>query len=163
LWDLPCLYVIENNQWGMGTAVARAVRVDPIGENLAKAYDIKSYTLDGMDFFNCYAGFKEALKEVLTTSRPVLIEAITERFRGHSISDPGLYRSKEELAKTMDRDPIVTFKNVLIEHKILTEAEFEEMDKAQKEIILASMKFAEESPWPDPIVLEQGVMAPEDK
>lgn len=162
LWNLPCIYVIENNQWGMGTAVTRALCIEPIAENMAKCYDIKSYTLDGMDFFNCYAGFKEALHEVSKTSRPVLIEAVTERFRGHSISDPALYRTKEELAKTMERDPIISFKDTLIEHKILTEAQYEEMDKEQKAIVIAAMKFAEESPWPDPMVLEQGVLAPEE-
>src|SRR3989344_9675835 len=114
LWNLPCLYVIENNKWGMGTAVERAVCVEPIAESFAPAYDMKFYTLDGMDSFNCYAGFKEALKEVLATSRPVMIEAVTERFRGHSISDPALYRSKEELARTMQRDPIVLLKDALI-------------------------------------------------
>lgn len=125
-------------------------------------YEIKAYTLDGQDFFNCYAGFQDALDEVLRTSRPVLIEVVTERFRGHSISDPALYRSKEALQKTMERDPIFLFKETLIQHKFLTEEAFQEMDKAQKEIVVAAMKFADESPWPDPITLEQGVFAPED-
>jgi pyruvate dehydrogenase E1 component alpha subunit len=162
LWNLPCLYVVENNKWGMGTAVERAVCVEPIAESFAPGYDMKSYTLDGMDFFNCYAGFKEALKEVLTTSRPVLIEAVTERFRGHSISDPAVYRSKEELAKMMQHDPISHLKDVLIGKGMLTEERFKEIDKEQKEIVLASMKFAEESPDPDPMTLEQGVFAPEE-
>lgn len=163
LWNLPCIYVVENNQWGMGTAVSRALCMEPIAETLANCYNLKSYTVDGMDFFNCYAAFKDALHEVVKTSRPVLMETVTERFRGHSISDPGLYRSKDDLAKTMERDPIISFKEALIEHKILTEAEFEEFDKEQKAIVLAAMKFAEESPFPDPIVLEQGVFAPEQK
>jgi pyruvate dehydrogenase E1 component alpha subunit len=163
LWNLPCLYVIENNQWGMGTAVHRAVAVQPIAENYAHSYGMKSYTLDGLDFFNCYAGFKAAYEEVLKTSRPVLIEAVTERFRGHSISDPALYRSKEELSKHMERDPIYLLKNTLIEWKMLDEEEFKELDRTQKEIVVAAMKFAEESPWPDPMTLEEGVFAPEDK
>jgi pyruvate dehydrogenase E1 component alpha subunit len=163
LWNLPCIYVIENNQWGMGTATHRALAIEPIAEHLAKAYGIKSYTFDGMDFFNCYAGFKEVLEEVLATSRPVLIEAIAERFRGHSISDPALYRTKECLQKTMERDPILLLKNALIEHNLLSEEEFKRMDQEAKAVILASMKFADESPWPDPMTLEQGVFAPEDK
>lgn len=162
LWNLPCIYVIENNQWGMGTAIQRALCIEPIAEHLAKAYGIKSYTLDGMDFFNCYAGFKEALEQVLTTSKPVLIEAVTERFRGHSISDPALYRSKEELQKTMERDPIFLLKSVLIEKKMLTEEKFKEMDQEAKSVMIAAMKFADESPWPDPITLEEGVYAPEE-
>ncbi len=164
LWDLPAIYVIENNLWGMGTAVSRAVCVQPIAEHFAKSYNIKSYTLDGADFFNCYAGFKDALHEVLTNKRPVLIEALTERFRGHSISDPALYRTKEDLQRTMmEKDPIIRLRDTLIEYKMLTEEQFKEMDKEQKDIVLASMKYADESPWPDPITLEQGVFAPEEK
>ncbi|MBS0625946.1 MAG: pyruvate dehydrogenase (acetyl-transferring) E1 component subunit alpha [Verrucomicrobia bacterium] len=162
LWNLPCLYVVENNQWGMGTAVQRAVAVEPIAENFAKSYGIKSYTFDGMDFFSCYAGFKEAYHEVLKTSRPVLIEAVAERFRGHSISDPALYRSKDDLQKTMERDPILLLRNVLIEKGMLDEETFKEIDKVQKDIVVAAMKFADESPWPDPMTLEEGVFAPEE-
>lgn len=164
LWNLPCLYVIENNQWGMGTAASRAICVQPMAEHFAKAYDMKSYTFDGADFFNCYAGFKEALAEVLKTGRPVLIEAVTERFRGHSISDPGLYRSKESLKDAMEhRDPILILRDALYENKMLTEEQFKEMDKEQREIVIAAMKFAEDSPFPDPITLEEGVFAPEEK
>ncbi len=163
LLRLPCIYVIENNQWGMGTAVNRAVCVQPIAEHFAKAYGITSYTLDGLDFFNCYAGFKAALEECLTTSKPVLIEAVTERFRGHSISDPGLYRSKESLKKTMEKDPLVRLKQILIEHRMLTEEEFVQMDEKQKELVILAMRYADESPWPDPITLEEGVLAPEEK
>jgi pyruvate dehydrogenase E1 component alpha subunit len=164
LWDLPCIYVIENNQWGMGTAATRAVCVEPIAENMAKGYNIKSYTVDGTNFCDCYALFDEAFQETVKTGRPVLIEAITERFRGHSISDPGLYRSKEELACAMEqKDPITHLKTAMIQWGFLTEDEFHEIDKEQKEIVVAAMKFADESPWPDPMTLEQGVYAPEDK
>ena len=162
LWNLPCIYVIENNHWGMGTAVERAVCVKPIAEHFAKAYGIQSYTLHGLDFFNCYAGFQAIVKECLATSRPILVEAVTERFRGHSISDPGLYRSKEALQETMEKDPILRLKKVLIEHKLLTEKEFEAMDLEQKDRVIAAMQYADASPWPDPITLEEGVFAPED-
>lgn len=160
LWNLPCIYVIENNQWGMGTSVERAIAVRPIAEHFANSYGIKSYSVDGMDFFACYALFKEVLNEVLQTSRPVLIEAVTERFRGHSISDPGLYRSKEELQQAMERDPILLLKRALCEGALLSEKEFEEMDQQQKEKVIAAMKFADDSPWPNPIDLEEGVFAP---
>jgi len=160
LWNLPCIYVIENNQWGMGTAVSRAVAVNPIGLNLAKAYGINAYELDGMDFFQSYSLFKKVLEEVQETSRPVIIEAFVERFRGHSISDPALYRSKEKMREIMERDPIVLMKDVLIKEKLLTEEEFKAMDKEQKEIVLEAMKFAEESPLPDLITLEEDVFAP---
>ncbi|MCP5508899.1 MAG: pyruvate dehydrogenase (acetyl-transferring) E1 component subunit alpha [Chlamydiales bacterium] len=159
LWDLPVIFVIENNQWGMGTAVSRAVAMQPIAENLAKSYGIESYTLDGMDFFNCYQAFKEMGEKIKQNSRPIIVEAITERFRGHSISDPGLYRSKEDLKKAMERDPIPRFYHALLDAKIIDEATFENMQKEIKQIVIDAMKFAHDSPWPDPITLEEGVYA----
>lgn len=156
LWDLPCIYVIENNQWGMGTAVSRALVAKKLAEEFAPAYHMKAYTIDGMDYSACYDAFKEIYQETLKTSRPVLVEAVTERFKGHSISDPGLYRSKDDLKKVMKRDPIV-----LLTEKIgLSEEEFKALDKEIREIVIASMKYAEESPWPDPITLEEDVFAP---
>lgn len=160
LWDLPCIYVIENNQWGMGTAVDRALCVQPIAEHFAPAYGMKSYTLDGMDVFQCYGGFKHIYEEVLKTKRPVLVEAVTQRFRGHSISDPGLYRSKEELECAKQRDPIHLFAEALIKRKVIAQEAYEALDKEQKKIVIASIKFAEESPNPDPITLEEDVFAP---
>lgn len=163
LWNLPCIYVIENNQWGMGTAVSRAVCVEPIAEHFAKAYGINGYTVDGSDFFACYELFKKVTHEVTTKQRPVLIEAQVERFRGHSISDPALYRTKEELQDIIHtKDPILKLKTYLIEHDLLTEEEFSLLDKEQKDIVMAAMKFADESPWPDPMRLGEGVFAPED-
>lgn len=159
LWNLPCIYVIENNKWGMGTAVERAISVERLAEDIAPAYKMKGYTFDGTDFFNCYAGFEHVKREVLETSRPVLIEALVERFRGHSISDPGLYRGKEQLKEVMQKDPIQAFLHALIEAKIIDTDTFKAMDKEFREKIVASMKFAEESPWPDPITLEEDVYA----
>ncbi|MCB1081382.1 MAG: pyruvate dehydrogenase (acetyl-transferring) E1 component subunit alpha [Chlamydiia bacterium] len=160
LWNLPCIYVIENNQWGMGTAVKRAVCVQPIATHFAQAYGIKAYTLDGMDFFNCYAGFSHVYHEVLKTGRPVLMEVVTERFRGHSISDPALYRSKAELEEAKARDPIPLLAHALMKQKFLTEQTYEALEKEQKEVIIASMKFAEESPLPALTTLEEDVFAP---
>jgi pyruvate dehydrogenase E1 component alpha subunit len=160
LWNLPCIYVIENNLWGMGTAVERAIAAQPIGEKQAVSYDMKSYTFDGMDFFNCYAGFAHVFEEVKATSRPVLVEVVTERFRGHSISDPALYRSKESLTKCMERDPILTLFEALKKEKMITDEEYEALDKEQKNKMIESLKFAEESPWPDPITLGEDVFAP---
>jgi pyruvate dehydrogenase E1 component alpha subunit len=85
---------------------------------------------------------------------------ITQRFRGHSISDPGVYRSKEELTKCMEKDPIFTYYKTLAENGMITEAEYEAMDKEQKELVVAAMKFADESRWPDPMTLGEDVFAP---
>jgi len=160
LWNLPCIYVIENNHWGMGTAVNRAICMQPIAENLAKSYGMSSYTLDGTDFFSCYGGFTEIHEEVRKTGRPILVEAVTERFRGHSISDPGFYRSKDELEEAKSHDPISLFSKELIRHKIMTQDEIETLDKEQKQRVIAAMKFAEESAEPDLLTLEEDVFAP---
>lgn len=160
LWSLPCIYVVENNHWGMGTAVERAIAADRIAEDFAHGYKMKAYTLDGMDFFNCYGGFQHIREEMLKTGRPVLVEAITQRFKGHSISDPGLYRTKEELSAVTKCDPIAKFELTLINNKILTESDARQIDKECREIVIAAMQYAEESPWPDPITLEEDVFAP---
>lgn len=160
LWDLPCIYVIENNHWGMGTPVKRALCLEPIAETKAPSFNMNSYTLDGMDFFNCYAGFSAAFKEVKKTSRPVLMEVITERFKGHSISDPALYRSKEELKNTMQKDPILVLMQVMQKAKMITESEYQALNQKQKEITIEALKYADQSPWPDPVTLEQDVFAP---
>src|SRR5262249_51490433 len=118
LWKLPVIFIIENNHWGMGTHVSKAIAVEKIAEKQAPGYGISGYTLDGMDFFDCYQGFEKAKKEVLSTSKPVLIECICERFRGHSISDPGLYRTKEELQGHMKKDPIVFLRDFLEKEKV---------------------------------------------
>lgn len=161
LWGLPCIYVIENNKWGMGTAVDLAVSVAPIAEKKAPSFNMKGYTFDGMDFFNCYAGFSHAYQEVLDSKRPVLIEVITERFRGHSISDPGLYRSKESLKESMSRrDPLFIMQQALLDAKIIDEELYKELDKNARENVVEAMKYADQCPWPDPITLEEDVYAP---
>jgi len=160
LWDLPCIYVIENNHWGMGTAVEKAICVKRLAEDHAPGYRMKAYTLDGMDIFNCYAGFAHIHQEVLKTGRPVLVEAITDRFRGHSISDPGLYRAKDQLKKVMVRDPLILMKEALIKANMIDEERYNEMDKEARQRVVASMQYADDSPWPNPATLEDDVFAP---
>lgn len=159
LWDLPCIYVIENNLWGMGTSVKRAVCVPRLAEDKAPGYNMDGYTFNGMDFFDCYGGFAHVYQEVLTKRRPVLVEVVTERFKGHSISDPGLYRSKEALKKVLERDPILLLQHALIEAGIITDNEVKILDKEMREKVLAAIEFAEKSPWPDLQSLEEGVYA----
>lgn len=161
LWDLPCIYVIENNQWGMGTGVHRAVGIPPpIAENFAKAYNMQAYTLDGMDLAQCHSGFCHIAKEVKRTSRPILVEVVTERHRGHSISDPAVYRTKEELEEIKKNDPITNYISTLKKHRLISDKEVEEINSAQKEKVVAAMKFAKESPFPEESTLEEGVFSP---
>jgi len=154
-------YLIENNKWGMGTHVSRALSFpERIAEHQAASYNMEGYTLNGMDYFNCYAGFEHIHKQVLKTSRPVLVECVCERFKGHSISDPGLYRSKEELQSAMKKDPIPLMKHILEEEGLLTEEDFKVMDKEAKQKVIEAMAYAEKSPWPSPATLEEDVYAP---
>jgi len=159
LWDLPAIYVIENNQWGMGTAVNRAIATQPIAESLAKSYGLEAVTLDGMDFFNCYAGFAHIANEVHKKGRPILVEAVTQRFRGHSISDPGLYRSKEELSHLMEDGPIHRLRMALEEAGFIDEERVIAIDREMRESAKQAMKVADESPWPSIATLEEDVYA----
>ncbi|MFI0435160.1 MAG: pyruvate dehydrogenase (acetyl-transferring) E1 component subunit alpha [Parachlamydiaceae bacterium] len=160
LWDLPCIYVIENNKWGMGTSIERAVCVPFLAEDKAPGYDMKSYTLDGMDFFSCYGAFESLYREVIETKRPVLVEVVTERFKGHSISDPGHYRSKEALKQVMQNDPILNMQNALLDAGLITQEEIKQIDKEMRDHVMAAIDYADQSPWPDIHTLEEDVFAP---
>lgn len=162
IMSLPCMYIIENNQWSMGTPLIRTLaNYTYFAKHVADAYGIRYFRVDGMDFCNTYAAFSEAKAHMLNTGRPVLIECIAERFKGHSISDPGLYRTKEELKLCMEKDPILIFKEKLKAHDFLTEEEYKEIEKNARLEAVEAVAFAEESPWPALSELEQDVFAPE--
>ena len=148
LWKLPIIYVIENNTYGMGTAKHRACA----GElyQRGEPFGINGHKINGDDVLEVYAFFKDALQKVRETSMPLLVEIDTYRFKGHSMSDPGHYRSKEELehAKSI-RDPIKRFKNLLIEKTLLSMEKIEIIDKEVKKMIKAAEDFAESSPMPE--------------
>lgn len=161
MWSLPCLYVIENNKWSMGTPLCRTMaNYDLFPEKAAEAYDIRYIRFDGMDVLQSYAAFSEAYRHIQKNERPILVEALTDRFRGHSISDPALYRTKEELRVCMERDPILVLKKTLLERKLLTEDQFQEMDQSCREEISSAANAAENDPWPNPLELEEDVFAP---
>lgn len=161
LWSLPCLYIIENNFWGMGTHFRKANCVSPLAEKIAPSYNMKSLTINGSDFLTCYKAFEEVQKMMQQDQRPMLIEVVAGRFRGHSISDPGLYRSKEELKEmTVQSDPILILKTFMIEQKMLTEKDFEQLDKNYRDLAVKAMEFADQSPFPPETQLEEGVYSP---
>lgn len=159
LWDLPCLFVIENNQWGMGTHVRRAIAAQRIAEDHARAYGLKGYTADGMDYLTCWHAFHELKREIQRTGRPLLVEMITRRFRGHSVSDPGQYRSRDQLQEEMGRDPLLLLRKGLEEKGWLDEASFKELNKEERERVIAAMKYADEASFPDIAELGEGVFA----
>lgn len=160
LWNLPCLYVIENNRWGMGTGVERALANKRIAEEKAPSYAMEGYTVDGMNYYNCVAAFKFFKEKILKEGRPLLVEFLTERFKGHSVSDPGLYRSKESLEKCKQNDPILKLHTSLEKLGYLTEEEFKTLDKKIKESVVDAIKEAEQAKDPDPVLLEEDVLSP---
>lgn len=162
LWSLPCLYVIENNKWSMGTPLDRTiVNHQHFSEAAAKAYGIRHFLLDGMDILHCLAGFTAAYQYMIQEQRPVLIECLAERFRGHSISDPGLYRTKDELKASMERDPITLLSHELKQKNLITDDQVRAMEKECREEMLKAISHANAASWPDISDLERDVFAPQ--
>ncbi len=159
LQSLPLMLIIENNGWGMGTAQHRALAKFPIGESQGASYNIRTFTLNGLDLFNCLLGFKEAYAYMLSSKRPVIVECLCSRFRGHSISDPNLYRTKEEMQKLYQKDPILFAKSWLEKLNVLTEEQFQQLRKECRESIIEAFTKAKSSPDPSITSLEEGVYA----
>ncbi len=148
LWDLPVLFVIENNQYGMGTSVSRssAGQLYRRGEG----YGIPGEQIDGMDVFAVQAAARQALDYVRSGNGPYILEIMTYRYRGHSMSDPAKYRSKDEVKSMKDeRDPITQVKDMLQKEGV-EEADIKAIDKEIKAIVNESATFAQESPEPPP-------------
>lgn len=148
LWKLPVLYVIENNGYAMGTSNARhaAGSLYRRGEG----FGIPGEQVDGMDVFTVQAAARQALDYVRSGNGPYILEVMTYRYRGHSMSDPGKYRSKEEVEKyRTERDPIEALKK-LLEAEGVTEEALKPIEKEVKEIVNESAQFAQESPEPAP-------------
>lgn len=149
LWDLPVLFVIENNRYGMGTSTARhaAGQLYRRGEG----YGIPGEQVDGQDIFAVQKAAKQALDYVRGGNGPYILEMMTYRYRGHSMSDPAKYRTKDEVNdyKT-NHDPIVRVKGVLIEEMGVKEEDIKAIDKEVKDIVNQAATFAQESPEPPP-------------
>lgn len=147
LWELPVLYVIENNHFAMGTHVHRSSAVKEL-HHRGRGYDMPSSVVDGMNVREVKDAVGKLVSKMRKKPAPHLLEARTYRYRGHSMSDPAKYRTKEELEKHKENDPIVRHRALLTEEKMITEEEFEELDKKAKKIAADSVKFAEESEDP---------------
>lgn len=148
LWELPVLFICENNFYGIGTAVSRASALSDIHKRTC-GYDIPSVRVDGMDVMAVYEAVKWGAEWVREHSRPYLIEAMTYRFRGHSMADPGKYRSAAEVELWKSRDPIPNFEKRLVEEGIATEAELAAVLEKCRGVVADAVAFAEESPWPE--------------
>jgi len=147
LWKLPVVFICENNLFGMGTHVGRATAVKELTHR-AKGYDMPSAVVNGMDVRHVRDTMQGILEEMRRKPSPYLVEARTYRYRGHSMSDPATYRSKEEVDKYKSEDPIIAFKTILINEGKLEETRFQELDREARRLAADSIKFAEESPEP---------------
>lgn len=149
LWKLPAVYVIENNEYGMGTSVARASSTPELFRR-GESFGIPGMQVDGMDVLKVREAGLDALEHCRAGKGPILLEMKTYRYRGHSMSDPAKYRSKEEVEKFKEkRDPIENFRHYLLENKIASEEELKEEERKVKEIVKEAEEFAKSSPEPD--------------
>ena len=148
LWKLPVVFICENNNYAMGTSIERTSNVIDIYK-LADAYEMPSDKIDGMTAEAVHEGVARAVKRAREGEGPTLLEMKTYRYKGHSVSDPQKYRSKDEVEEYKDQDPITKVTKTILENKFASKAELKAIDDKITAIVEGSVKFAEESPWPD--------------
>jgi pyruvate dehydrogenase E1 component alpha subunit len=158
LWKLPILFVVENNKWAIGMAHERATSQPEIYKK-ASVFNMVGVEVDGMDVLAVRQVAQEAVARARAGEGPTLIEAMTYRFRGHSLADPDELRSKEEKEFWFARDPIKKLAGYLLEQNLATEAELKDIEKKIQGIIEEAVKFAETSPEPDPSELYRFIFA----
>lgn len=146
-WGLRVLWVCENNQYGMGTSVERASAVSEMIQK-AEGYGMKNRQVDGMDVMKVYEASKEAIEFIRKESQPFFLEIDTYRFRGHSMGDPERYRKQEEVKKWQAEDPIGIFNKYLLDKKIATRKQLDEIETRANDEVNAAVEFAENSPEP---------------
>ncbi|MEY2962776.1 MAG: hypothetical protein RL754_37 [Bacteroidota bacterium] len=161
LWKIPVVFIVENNGYAMGTSVARTANHTDI-HKLGDGYEMPNRAVDGMDPIAVYDAVYEAMERARRGDGPTLLEIRTYRYKGHSMSDPQKYRTKEEVAEYQAKDPITMVLNKIKENKWATDAEIEAIDQRVKDLVAECVQFAEESDFPDPSELYQGVYAQED-
>src|SRR5712692_5567279 len=147
LWKLPCIYICENNQYGMGTSLARAMSLQNIAQK-ACSYEMAAEFVDGMDVLAVREATLRAVERARKDYLPTLLEVRTYRFMGHSMSDPGNYRTRAEIEKYQERDPIKLFTASLKEEGIIDDKSLEQIEHQVREEIESAVRFADESPEP---------------
>ena len=148
LWKLPIVFICENNNYAMGTSIERTSNVIDIYK-LADAYEMPSDKIDGMTSEAVHEGVARAVNRARQGEGPTLLEMKTYRYKGHSVSDPQKYRTKDEVEEYKNQDPITKVSKTILDNNFATEDELKAIDDKITLIVDASVKFAEESPWPD--------------
>ena len=162
LWKLPCIYICENNQYGMGTSLKRAMSLSDVSQK-ACGYAMASEFVDGMDVLAVRAATERAIERARKEYLPTLLEIRTYRFMGHSMSDPGHYRTRAEIEQYQERDPIKVFSASLREKGVLDDAGLKEIEDRVRAEVERSVKFADSSPEPAPEELYTDIYATEIK
>ncbi len=160
-WNLPVLYVCENNGYAMGTSVSRTSNVEDLYK-LGLSYDMPSEAVDGMDPVAVHEAFTKAAEHVRSGKGPYYLEVKTYRYKGHSVSDPAKYRSKDELKSYMEKDPIKMLESKILDNNIASESEIEEIKSMIKAEIDDAVEFAENSEYPSPDALYEDNYIQED-
>ena len=160
-WKLPVIFIIENNQYAMGTSVERTTNVTDMSK-IGLSYDMPSETVDGMSPEEVCAAILSAAKKGRKGEGPTLLNIETYRYKGHSMSDPQKYRTKNEVHEYQEKDPITHVKNVLLDNKWMTSDEIKAVEKEVKAEVEEAVKFAEESPLPEPYELYEDVYTQKD-
>jgi len=158
IWKLPVVFICENNHYAMGTSVERTSNVIDIYK-LADAYEMPADKVDGMMPEPVHDAVTRAVKRAREKGGPTLLEMKTYRYKGHSISDPGKYRTKEEVDEYKHKDPITLVLNTIKENNFASDEEIKAIDNRINNVVEESVKFAEESPWPDDNELLKDVYA----
>jgi pyruvate dehydrogenase E1 component alpha subunit len=148
LWKLPVVFVIINNQFGMGTALHRHSAVTDLSLK-SEGFGVPGTRCDGMDVLDVHSVVTDALRCAREERKPQLVEAVTYRYRGHSMADPEEYRTKEEVEEWRERDPIKAFSDRLVDEGVLSKEAVEKFDQQAIEAVDEAVKFADESPFPD--------------
>ncbi|MGA9874885.1 MAG: pyruvate dehydrogenase (acetyl-transferring) E1 component subunit alpha [Solirubrobacteraceae bacterium] len=156
LWRLPVVFMVVNNQFGMGTSLSRHSAVTDL-QRKGESLGVPGVRCDGMDILDTHAVLSDALARVREERRPLLVEAVTYRFRGHSMADPEDYRTKEEVAEWRERDPIPAFGALLEREGIVTAEQREQIDREAVQQVDKAVEFAEGSPFPAPDTLYDDV------
>ncbi len=157
-WKLPVLYIIENNQYGMGTDYHRVTSVDKLSKR-ALAFDMEHSEVDGMDVLKVYQAADEIVSSMRKNPRPYLLEAHTYRYRGHSVSDPGSYRTKEEVAEYQKKDPITKLGELLKKQKMADDDTLKSWDTEIRERVTEIEEFADQADKPELSEIWQHVFA----
>lgn len=148
VWNLPVLWLCENNQYGMGTAVKRASALEEIHMR-AEAYGIPHGRVDGMNVVEVRNAVEQALEHIRENETPYFLEAVTYRFQGHSMGDPERYRTKEEVGQWQEEDPIGIFRKHMLDTDLAEEADLDQVETGVESEIREAVEFAEESPEPE--------------